>query len=144
MTHRAESIMAAVETAITGLTTTGARVVRARVRTVENAPALSLEQGADDVNPELSNYPKLARELNIKIFAHVKDNDTADTNLNLIREEVFSAMMADRTLGLAYVVDVDLIGDDEPEFTGDSDQIVGRQQMNFVVKYRHSWTDAGA
>lgn len=144
MTHRAESIMAAVETAITGLTTTGARVVRARVRTVENAPALSLEQGADDVNPELSNYPKLARELNVKVIAHVKDNDTADTNLNLIREEVFSAMMADRTLGLAYVVDVDLIGDDEPEFTGDSDQIVGRQQMNFVVKYRHSWTDAGA
>ena len=142
--HRAEAIMAAVETAITGLTTTGARVVRARVRTVENAPALSLEQGADDVNPELSNYPKLARELNVKVKAHVKDNDTADTNLNLIREEVFAAMMADRTLGLAYVVDVDLIGDDEPEFTGDSDQIVGRQQMNFVVKYRHSWTDAGA
>ena len=144
MTHRAEQIMVKVKTVITGLTTTATRVVRARVRTVENAPALSLEQGADDVNPELSNFPKLARELNVKIIAHVKDNDDADTNLNLIRSEVFAAMMADRTLGLAYVVDVDLIGDDEPEFTGESDQIVGRQQMNFVVKYRHSWTDAGA
>ena len=142
--HRAESIMSAVETAITGLTTTGARVVRARVRTVETAPALSLEQGADDVNPELSNYPKIARELNVKIISHVKDNDTADSDLNLIREEVYSAMMADRTLGLSYVVDTDLIGDDEPEFTGDADQVSGRQQMNFVVKYRHSWTDAGA
>ena len=142
--HSAESIMSAVETAIIGLTTTGTRVVRARVRTVETAPALSLEQGADDVNPELSNYPKIARELNVKIISHVKDNDTADSDLNLIREEVYSAMMADRTLGLSYVVDTDLIGDDEPEFTGDADQVSGRQQMNFVVKYRHSWTDAGA
>ena len=142
--HRAESIMSAVETAIIGLTTTGTRVVRARVRTVETAPALSLEQGADDVNPELSNYPKIARELNVKIISHVKDNDTADSDLNLIREEVYSAMMADRKLGLSYVVDTDLIGDDEPEFTGDADQVSGRQQMNFVVKYRHSWTDAGA
>jgi len=144
MTHRAESIMAAVVTVVTGLTTTGTRVVRARVRTVEAAPALSVEQGADDINPELSSFPKLARELNVKIIAHVKDNDDADSDLNLIRSEVFAAMRADNALGLEYISDIDLIGDDEPEFTGDADQVVGRQQMNYVVKYRHSWTDAGA
>jgi len=142
--HRAEAIMDAVNTAILGLTTTATRVVRARVRTVENAPALSLEQGADDVNPELSSFPKVARELNVKIIAHVKDNVDADSNLNLIRSEVFAAMRADNALNLTYVVDIDLIGDDEPEFTGEADQIVGRQVMNYVVKYRHSWTDAGA
>lgn len=142
--HRAEAIMDAVNTVILGLTTTATRVVRARVRTVENAPALSLEQGSDDINPELSSFPKVARELNVKIISHVKDNVDADSNLNLIRAEVFAAMRADNALNLAYVVDIDLIGDDEPEFTGDADQIVGRQQMNYVVKYRHSWTDAGA
>ena len=144
MTHRAEQIMVKVKTAITGLTTTGSRVIRGRVRTVEEANTLSLEMGADDVNPETSKFPKRGRDLNIKIFAHVKQNTDPDTQLNLIREEVYAALMATPQLGLSFVIDTELIGDDEPELTGDSDQIVGRQQMNFVVKYRHSWTDAGA
>jgi len=142
--HRAESIMDAVNTAITGLTTTTTRVVRARVRTIESAPALSLEQGGDDVNPDSSNFPKVRRDLNVKIILHVKNNVTYEQDLNTMRAEVFAAMMADRTLGLAYVIDVESMGDDEPEFTGDADQIVGRQQMNFVVKYSHSWDSAEA
>lgn len=142
--HRAETIMAAVETAVTGLTTTSTRVERTRVRTVETAPALSIEQGGDDVNPEKSSFPLKARDLNVKIIAHVKNNTAPETQMNLIREEVYAALFADTTLGLAFVEDLDLIGDDEPEFTGEADQITGRQVMNFVVKYRHSWTDAGA
>ena len=136
--------MEAVEAAITGLITTSTRVVRSRVRTVENAPALSLEMGADDVNMEASNYPRLHRDLNVKIIAHVKNNDIYESQLNTIRAEVFAAIMAAPQLGLEYVVDTDLIGDDEPEFTGDADQITGRQQMNFIVKYRHSWTSTEA
>ena len=136
--------MVAVETVITGLTTTSTRVVRARVRTVESAPALSLEMGADDVNPEASSYPRIHRDLNIKIIAHVKNNDTYESQLNTIRAEVFAALMTSPQLGLSFVVDTDLIGDDEPEFTGESDQVTGRQQMNFVVKYRHSWTSTEA
>lgn len=144
MTHRAESIMAAVKTAVTGLTTTGDRVERGRVRNVETAPALSVEMGADDINPERSTYPRVNRDLNVKIFAYVKTNTAPDTQLNLIREEVYAALMADRTLGLTYVIDTEAIGDDEPELTGESEQITGKQQMNFVVKYQHSWTNAGA
>jgi len=144
MTHRAETVMAAVVTAVEGLTTTGSRVVRSRVRTVETAPSLSVEQGGDDVNPELTSYPKVTRDLNVKIIIHVKQNTDPETQLNLIREEVYAAIMADTTLGIAFVIDTMPIGDDEPEFTGDADQITGRQMMNFVVKYRHSWTSAGA
>lgn len=142
--NRVESILQAVETALTGLTTTGTRVIRARVRTIETAPALSIEQGANDVNPEQSSYPKLSRELNVKVFSHVKDNDTADADLNKISAEVFAALIGTPKLGLQYVVDTHLIGEDEPEFTGESDQIVGRQQLNYVVQYRHSWTSTEA
>ena len=144
MTHRAETIMVAVETALTGLATTGTRVIRSRIRPVETAPSLSVEIGSDDVNPDISSYPRKARDLNIKIVSHVKDNETYDSDLNQIRAEVYAAMMADVTFGLDYVIDTDLIGDDEPEFTGEADQITGRQVMNYVVKYTHSWTDAGA
>lgn len=136
--------MVAIEAAITGLATTGPNVVRGKVRTVETPPALSLEMGADDVNPETSSFPRKHRELNVKVFSFVKQNDNPDTLLNTIRSEVYAAIMADTTLGLQYVIDVDLIGDDEPELSGEADQITGRQQMNYVVSYRHSWTDAGA
>lgn len=144
MTHRAETIMDAVETVLTGLTTTGARVQRTRVRTVETAPALSIEQGGDDVNEDASSFPLRARDLNVKIIAHVENNTAPETQMNLIREEVYNAMLTDNALGLTYITDIELIGDDEPEFTGEGEKISGKQVMNYVVKYRHSWTDAGA
>ena len=144
MAHRSETLMAAVLSTLTGLTTTGTLVERTRVRTVETAPALTIEMGADDVNEEQSAYPNIARELNVKIIAHVKKNSAMDTQLNLIRQEVYVALMADTTQGQTFVTDTFLISDDEPEFTGDADQIVGRQQINFVIQYRHSWTDPGA
>ena len=144
MTHRAETIMVAVVTAVTGLTTTGSRVKRGRVRTVLTPPALSVEMGADDVSPDRSSFPLIERDLNVKIIIHVQDNDEPDTQLNLVREEVYAALLADTTLGESFVVDTESIGDDEPELTGDADQVTGSQQMNFVVKYRHSWDDAGA
>ena len=144
MTHRAETLMVAVEAALANLATTETRVERTRVRTVEIAPALTIEQGGDDVNDEQSAYPNIARELNVKIIAHVKANDAMDTQLNLIRQEVYVALMADTTQGEAFVTDTFLLSDDEPEFSGEADQPVGRQQMNYVIQYRHSWTDPGA
>lgn len=144
MTHRAESITAAVVTTVTGLTTTGTRVFRGRVRTVETAPAITVSMGGDDIVPEQSAYPRQYRDLHIKITSHVENNTAPDTQLNLIREEVYNALLADRTLGLAYVIDIALIGDDEPELSGEAEKITGSQQMNFVVKYFHSWSDAGA
>jgi len=141
---RAESILAAVETVITGLTTTGTRVFRAKVRTIEVTPSLSFGQGGDDVSDDRSSFPVIHRDLNVKIFAHVKTNTAPETQMNLIREEVYLAMMADNALGLTYIVDIVPIGDDEPEITGDADQITGRLQMNFIIKYTHSWTNAGA
>ena len=142
--HRAESIMQAVTTKVTGLATTGARVFRGRVRTIETAPALTVEMGADNVDEDRSSYPRIRRELNIKITAHIKNNTDPDSDLNTIREEVYNALMADRTQGLSYVIDTESIGDDEPELSGESEKITGSQLMNFVVKYSHSWTDAGA
>jgi len=144
MTHRTETIMTAVKTAVDGLTTTEARVERSRIRGVEVAPALSIEQGGNDVNLERSTFPRKSRDLNIKIIAHVKTNTDPETQLNLISEEVYIALRSDPTLGLSYVTDIESIGDDEPEFTGEAEKETGRMQMNFIVKYWHSWDDPGA
>ena len=50
MAHKAETIMAAVETLLTGLTTTGARVERNRVDELTDAdlPGLTINMGADE------------------------------------------------------------------------------------------------
>ncbi len=140
---RAETILSTVETTITGLATTGSNVIRANVRTVKTHPALTLSQGGDSVDVESSSYPLLYRSLDVNVLAHVKNNTTPETQLNLIREEVYLALMADRTLGLNYVIDINPTGVDQPEITGDADQIVGIMQMNFTVRYTHSWEDEG-
>lgn len=142
--HRAETILQAVETALTGLATTGTNVQRARVRTVETPPALSIEMGSDDIAFDRSSYPRVERDLNVQVIAHVKNNTSIDSDLNQIRAEVYTALITDRTLGLTFVTDTESIGDDEPEITGEGEKVNARQQLNFVVKYRHSWSDAEA
>ncbi len=47
MTHRAESILDAIETAVTGLTTTGANVKRGIVWPVNAFPAIRVIKRAD-------------------------------------------------------------------------------------------------
>ena len=100
--------------------------------------------GDDNVVTDRSSYPRVERDLNVQIAIHVKNNTDPDTDLNQIRAEVYAAMMADRTQGLTYVLDTESIGDDEPELTGEGEKVTARQQMNFIVKYRHSWSDAEA
>lgn len=144
MTILAETILETVTTIVTGLTTTGNNVVRGRVRPVEDHPALSVVTGSNDVASDRSNWPYIARDLNFKIIIHVKNNDTYETQINTIAGEVYAALRADHTLGLSFVNDVVPIGDDEPELSGEADQIVGIQQMNFYVMYEHLENDAGA
>lgn len=144
MTHRAETIMAAVLTKVTNLTTTSTRVSRGRAYPVDGAamPALTLEQGVDEV--ELQNIAFIDRHLSFLIIAHVKSTGTTETILNLIREEVHIALMADRAQGLTYVLDTMPLGDEAPDISGDSNQSVARVRMNWRIKYRHAVTNPGA
>jgi len=145
MTHRAENIMDAVTTTVKGLTTTGTRVERGRVYSVETAPALTVEMGQDFVDKDSSDFVNANRQLVVKITAIVKANSEPDSTLNTIREEVYNALIADRTLGAtAGVIDIWLDSDDEPELSSEADQTIAKQQLNYVVKYRHSYTNAGA
>ena len=142
--HRAELIMQEVLANITGLTTTGANVERSRVYKIDALPALTLEQGEDAVADESTNMAFIDRLLSIRIVAHAKAVSDFDQVLNTIREEVYIALMADRTQGLGFVIDTMPMGDDEPEFSADSEKPVGKQVINFAIHYRHSVTNPGA
>lgn len=140
MPHKAETLMAAVQVLVTGLTTTGSNVERGRAYPHDNFPALSLSQGAN--MPLNNSFPVQDSELTVNIEAHVR-SDTADTDLNLITREVFVAVMADRTVG-GNAIDIRWTGDAEPVESGEGDKPIATKLINFMIHYRHSYTDPGA
>ena len=141
--HRAESIMRAVVVALTGLTTTGANVFRGRAYEVQagEVPALLVWMGVDQV-AAVHGHDQVDSVLTVNIDAAVREvSAQVDTRLNLIREEVTSALAADHTLGLAYVRGAQEIGADEPEIAGEGDAPVARQRLEWEVDYRRKRTD---
>lgn len=141
--HRAEQIMAAITTAVTGLTTTGANVRRGQLYPFgdDQTAALTVAQGPAEMLDDQPHRMKTVR-LEVQIIIHVKSSTTlVDSLINQISKEVYIALMADRTLGLAFVIDSDWTGQTEPEQDIDSEAATARAAMQFAVLYRHSLTD---
>src|SRR6266508_4488774 len=101
MDHRREQILAAIQTAVTGLTTTGTRVDRGRDEEIpaENTPALRIAQGADPIaDPWAQSL--LDSEVGVVVKAKVHTSaSNVDTLLNQIDKEVNIALTANQTLG---------------------------------------------
>lgn len=145
MTHRAETIIDAVVTAVTNLTTTGANVKRGRVNAWPDSklPALSVYMGPD--NEEGIDSSRSRWALSLYIESHVKTStEQVDTVLNKIREEVTVAMLATEHLGLGFVFDVAEGDADEPELYGESDKPVASQRLNWLVRYTRNTNNPGA
>ncbi len=141
---RAEQIMSAVLTAVTGLATTGANVERDRDYPTDADNSISVEQGSDTVLEEQGNA-FIDSMLEFSVVAYVKKNNTYTTQINQIRKEVHIALMADRQLGLpGIVIDLIPLGAEQPEVAANSEKPVVRMPINFQVLYRHSITDASA
>lgn len=139
MTHRAESITAAVKTTVTGLTTTGSNVFRGYPYNIEAAsvPSLHVRAGSDEKLRDLSQGLTLQR-LQITITGAVKSITTnLETLLAQVRAEVHVALRADYTLGLAYVHDIDEGEPGEAEFQN-GDQPIATQDWVWYVLYQRS------
>ena len=140
--HRAETIMDAIVTAVTGLTTTGSNVSRARTYPVgASLPAVVVFQANDQALTQLI-AGDVTSLLSVSIDALAREPSTQiDTKLNLIREELNVALMADYTLGLAYVEGIEEQGADEPDMSDNGDASITQMRMNYEVTYHHSRTN---
>ena len=145
--HRAEQVMDAFTTLVTGLATTGSNVVRDRPYDVEGSvnEALSVYQGPDNPADE-SPWPYIDSELTIYTDIHVRGASTTPISqtLNLIRKEMVLAIMADYTLALAGIVheiEEGIAGapDIEP-----GEKPIATQRVEWKAKYRRSITDPSA
>ncbi len=146
MTHRAESVIAAVVTAVTGLTTTGANVYRGKITPIPAAvnDALRVYMGEDTrLDDLLTGVQDWQLTVHIESFTK-SPTAQIDTRLNLIREEVTIALRADETLGLAFVVASNEAGAARPELSAEGEQHAGSQELTWEIHYRRSRADPGA
>lgn len=133
--HVREQITAAVVTALTGLTTTGSRVYRARARPLQDTelPGLTVTGGAEAPSVEsIGNGFTLERTLRVHVAAHVKTTSGYDTVLNLILKEVEVALAAANLSGGKYIVLAEV---SEPEISEEGEKPVCRQDFVFEVPY---------
>ena len=144
--HREEQILARVVTLVTGLTTTALRIDRGREDEIasENTPALRV-RGGDDIVADPWAHALLDSELDVIVEAKVYDSAAnVETKLIQIRKEVSIALLADHTLGLAFVEGIVELGARKPLLSSESAKPSGSRDLMFRVKYRRSRTDPSA
>jgi hypothetical protein len=143
MTHRAESIIAAIAANVGGLATTGANVFRGRAYPLADSelPALRIWQGPDekleDLGQTLTDWM-----LTVYVDVVVKSSSAAvDTLVNQIRAEVTVALMADYRQGLAYVLDTIEADAFEPDISNDAEQPAASMRLTWQIHYRRNRLD---
>jgi len=146
--HRAQQILDAIVTTVTGLTTTGTNVDLDQVDPVGTSrlPHLSVDMGTDDkLEGSDANMSYMDSVLSVGIVARVKNSTGLSAELNQIRKEVHIAMAADYQLGLpAFVIDTVYIGSSVVDKSGELEKEAALQSFNYQVLYRHSLTDPSA
>ena len=146
---RDEQILAAIQAklATPGLTTSGSRVDRGRDVEIPagDTPALRIWGGDDNVvDPWAAQL--LDSELDVSVFVVAYDGATnVETLLRRMRGEVTVALMADQTLGLAFVHAIVELGSRKPTYSSvDTAKPGGSMECLYRVKYRRSRTDPSA
>lgn len=144
MAHARKQIREAVKTAITGLTTTGARVYESRVypMAADNLPGLivyTIQEAAEPIS-RLSSGVKYMRTLNIAVEAYVKATGTADDTIDQICAEV-EAALPDAAGVLALVEKIDYIGT-EIDFFASAEKPAFAATMTYQAVYYTLENDA--
>lgn len=134
MSHIAQQVRQAVGTALTGLTTTGARVYVNRTDATPlhdgEYPGLIVTGGGEDIaNADLGG-DTLQRDMRIKVSVLVKVTDNVEDQLDDIRSEVETAL-APRLLLDVGSVQLLYTGMSDPEIDESLDQAVMAADLNF-------------
>ncbi len=137
--HVRQRLREAIATAVTGLTTTGARVYQSRVYPTANAqlPGLLVytsERGNETSQPITLAGPRtLERTLAVMVEARARQTADLDDRLDTVCKEVEAALAADITRG-GLCHDCYLSGT-TVQLSGDGDQPIGAALMEWTVRY---------
>lgn len=148
MAHRAEQIVDAIAAIIAArVQPPGAHVFTHRRLSVDpyqdELPLVSVDFGDD--TPAADNTQFIDSVLTVPTTAVAVGPEERDVKLKLLelRREVHRAIMADPTLGLAFVVYTNYGGAAEPVYETDGELLVGELTSNWFVHYRMNVLDPG-
>ena len=144
MASKRKAIRAAVAAALTGLTTTGARVYTGRVYPsgAANLPGLNVTTPSDKRSGEFAVSGKVQeRDLTVLIEARVKPadgDDSPEDQIDDIEDEIQTRLMADPTLGglLIWMEP----GDTGIGLSGKTDRPTGIARISWDCQYTVGWT----
>jgi hypothetical protein len=132
--HVVQQVIDAFATTVTGLTTTGTRVHKDRVKNLAAAdlPALRIFDNSEDVRAEdITSEPYMQhRTIVLTVEAVAKENDTLDATLNKIRKEVEVAVAGNSKLSGLCKLHCALAGS-EKQRDGSSDVQTGKLVMTW-------------
>lgn len=130
MGHVRADIRAAVVTALTGLTTTGSRVLVDDQYPVEDVPALVIKTSEENAGESVEGIRQRAVGVSVEAVSKLTSGITAQ--LDQIALEVETALAGSITVGARQLA-VDYLGTDEPQLDGGSDRGVGRMTLRFRI-----------
>lgn len=139
--HVRKRIRDAVESTLTGLTTTGSNVFVSRVYEVEAAklPCLVITTPSEAINLEGGTLEAPGRDLTVEVKGHAKATTALDDTLDQIAKEVETAMRTDITLGgLSHGLDLTSMDSD---LTSDGDKPHGTVTLTYLIQYRTPFGD---
>jgi hypothetical protein len=148
--HRAEQILAAVETAL--LVDGTFEVLRAPVDalsgTLQQIPAACIFTGesppVDDDGFSVMGSLRSEMTGYVDVWDQADRSTNIETKLNDLRKKTHIALMMTARLGLSFVIDFRPIGADEPELSTDGEALTGKQRTLWIAEYNSSVTDPSA
>ena len=144
MAHIRKQIREAVKTKLTGLTTTGSNVFETRVYNLKasNLPALLIS--TPDETSSIGTFPTprpLERVLELNLDGFAKSTANLDDTLDLISEEVETALTTDITLG-GLTKDI-FLKSTKSDVSGEGKQPIGIVKMIYECRYMTTETTPG-
>lgn len=140
MAHARQQIRSAIESVLTGLTTTSTRVFASRVYPYDQVPCLGIWTTEDEQMLDAQTSTKQTRALTVMIEGRAKVNNTIDDTLDTIAAEVEAAIGTDDTIG-GVVKRCDLIRT-EIEIEDGAERPSGVVRMTWQAIYRTAKNDA--
>ena len=133
--HVRKQIRDAAVTALTGLTTTGARVKNSAVYPMQDAdlPGLRIDPADESIEVDtISAAPVIARTLELVVEACVKQTGSYNDALDTIIKEVEIAIAGNQAIGGAKYA---LLKSVKTELSGDGEKPVAVGTLTFEVLY---------
>jgi hypothetical protein len=136
--HLRKRIRDDVASALTGLATTGANVVRAPFYpqgAAAKLPGLAIRSGEEAVDEDEGVIGQSARTYQVEVEVAIQATQDLDDQLDAILVEVEEALAADHTRG-GLAEDTRYVGTGSPEYAPDQQNPVAFVVITFEIDYR--------